>query len=165
MQSLFKPLPVTRFDPLGFEDVHALLENARRLERAATALELGSLLCGKNLGLLCDTEAADDAMLFRRAAEDLGARVAHIHPSLSTLSSARLDATARTLGRLYDAVECQGFASGLVRQIGDAAGIPVYDGIGSPRHPIAGLAELLDTGTRAERRCRILQAALMSTLL
>jgi ornithine carbamoyltransferase len=148
-------------------DAHTLLANARQLERAAQTRQLGNLLRGKNLALLCETEATVEAALFRGAAEELGARVAHIYPSLSKLSSSRgLQDTARTLGRLYDAVECQELSAEIVRQIGIGAGVPVYDGVASARHPTAALAESLGTGSsRPESRLRIVQAVLMSTLL
>jgi ornithine carbamoyltransferase len=69
------------------------------------------------------------------------------------------------LGRLYDAVECQGLPADLVRQVGDEAGVPVYDGVASKRHPTASLAESLG-GTRslAENRQLVLQAALVSSI-
>jgi ornithine carbamoyltransferase len=167
MQSLLLPLQGQRLESLQPEDVSVLLANARQLERAVDKMPMSGLFRGKNLGLLCQTEVADDALLFRRAAEDLGARVAHIRSSLSKLSSPRLVRdTARTLGRLYDAIECQGLASDLVRQIGDEAGVPVYDNIAGASHPTARLADLLGTGrSHATNRRLVLQAALMSTLL
>src|SRR5665213_4496550 len=144
MPPLAKPLRRPQPDPLEPADAQTLLANARQLERAAQTMQLGHLLRGKNLALLCESEATDEATLFRCAAEDLGARVAHIYPSLSKLSSSRvLQDTARTLGRLYDAVECQGLSAEIVRQIGDAAGVPIYDAIASAGHPSAGLAESL----------------------
>ena len=149
-------------------DAKALLDSARQLERAAqTTLPGNNPLRGKNLALLCDSESSDEAVLFRRAAEDLGARVAHIDPDWSTPnSSPDLQNTARTLGRLYDAVECQGLPADIVRQLGDAAGVPVYDGIAMPGHPTASLADALGpAGSQAARRQRILQAVLVTTLL
>lgn len=153
--------------PLEPSEASALLARARQLERAAQAMQLGSLLRGKNFALLCDSEAAQEAALFRRAAEELGARVAHISPTLSNLSSSRaLQDTARTLGRLYDGVECQGLSAEIVGRIGDEAGVPVYDAVAGARHPTAALAEPPGAGSaRTESRLRILQAVLLSTVL
>ena len=124
------------------------------------------LLRGKNLGLLCEADDDGDAALFRRAAVELGAHVAHIRPSLSELSTPQeVQHTARMLGRLYDAVECQGMAPALVQQVGNDAGVPVYDGIASQDHPTARLAALLDgDAAPADNRRFVLQAVLLSTL-
>ena len=146
-------------------DVSALLANAWTLQRAAKAGQTQPLLRGKNLGLLCEVDD-DDAALFRRAAMEMGARVAHIRPSLSELSTPQeVQHTARMLGRLYDAVECQGMAPALVQQVSNEAGVPVYDGIASKDHPTARLAELLGNGSRpADNRRFVLQALLLSTI-
>ena len=118
--------------------------SARALQRAAQAGTTQPLLRGKNLGLLCEVDDDADAALFRRAAVELGAHVAHIRPRLSELSTPEeVQHTARMLGRLYDAVECQGMAPALVQQVGNDAGVPVYDGIASQDHPTAQLAESL----------------------
>jgi ornithine carbamoyltransferase len=146
-------------------DVNAVLESARSLQRAARAGATQPLLRGKNLGLLC--EASDgDAELFRRAAAELGAHVAQIRPSLSELSTPKdVLRTARILGKLYDAVECLGLAPALVQQVGDGAGVPVYDGLASPDHPSAQLARQLGGDTSdADNRRFVLQAMLVTSL-
>ena len=147
-------------------DVTAVLASARTLQRAAGAGKVQPLLRGKNLGLLCDANEDGDAALFRRAAVELGAHVAHIRPSLSELSTPQeVQHTARLLGRLYDAVECQGMAPALVQQVGSDAGVPVYDGIASRNHPTAHLAELLDgDASPADNRRFVLQAVLLNTI-
>ena len=149
----------------GLADVDALLASARALQRAALSGHTQRPLRGKNLGLMCESDDAD-AALFRRAASELGAHVAHIRPSLSDLSTpGEVQHTARMLGRLYDAVECLGMAPALVQQMGAGAGVPVYDGIASPQHPTARLAALLDPATpEADNRRFVLQAVLLNTL-
>lgn len=153
------------FEPLSQADADNVLVNARLLRDAAQAGTTQALLRGKNLGLLCEFDDAD-AALFRRAAVTLGAHVAHIRPSLSELSTPQqVENTARLLGRLYDAVECQGMAPALVQQMGDAAGVPVFDGVATPTHPTARLAVVLggDRPTDADRCC-VLQAVLLATI-
>ena len=147
-------------------DVTAVLASARTLQRAAGAGKVQPLLRGKNLGLLCDVNDDSDAALFRRAAVELGAHVAHIRPSLSESSTPQeVQHTARVLGRLYDAVECQGMAPALVQQVSDDAGVPVYDGIASRDHPTAHLAELLGgDASPADNRRFVLQAVLLNTI-
>ena len=171
---------VLAFDPIAPRDVSVVLEHARALQLAAEAGGLRTLLRGRKLGLLCeiDTNAdngsdADsddgregDAALFRRAALELGAHVAHIRPSLNERSTPReVQHTASMLGRLYDAVECQGMAAALVHQMGVDAGVPVYDGVASRRHPTARLVDLLDGDASArDKRRFVLQAVLLSTI-
>jgi len=146
-------------------EADSLLTRAQALQRAAQAGTIQPLLRGKNLGLLCEADDAD-ADLFRCAASELGAHVARIKPSLSHLyCPTEVQRTARMLGRLYDAVECQGMAPALVQQVGDGAGVTIYDGVASPRHPTAQLAKQLGgDAAEADKRRFILQAVLLSSL-
>ena len=154
------------FDLFAPNDVTFVLNNARALQLAAEAGEPGALLRGRKFGLLCEIDSDGDALLFRRAATELGAHVAHIRPSLTELSTPQeVQRTARMQGRLYDAVECQGMAPALVHQVGIDAGVPVYDGIASQNHPTAKLALLLDgDASTLDKRRFVLQAALLSTI-
>ena len=149
---------------LSPSDSDVLLGNARLLQRAAEPRQ--TLLRGKKLALLCDSEEGADAALFREAAAELGAHVSHIRPGLSDLRQPTdLQHTARMLGRLYDGIECQGLAHDLVELVGREAGVPVYDGLASERHPTARLAALLDDGAPPGKlRQLVLQTVLLSTL-
>ena len=152
----------SRLDQLTKHDEQLLLENARVLLHTAPS-EARSLLRGKNLGLLCDDSGS--ASLFKAAAEGLGARVAHIRPSLSHDSDPDVvRETARMLARLYDGVECHDVPADLVRRIGDEADVPVYNGVSSPAHPTAALAGLLPSRSGDAGRLSIVQAVLLSTL-
>lgn len=154
------------FDPLAPRDVGILLDNARALQRAAEAGELRAFLRGRKLGLLCEANGDDEALLFCRAAAELGAHVAHIRPSLTELSSPlEVRHTSRMLGRLYDAVECQGMSAALVHQMGVEAGVPVFDGVASQAHPTAKLADLIaGDASQIDKRCIVVQAVLLSTI-
>ena len=159
---------VLAFDPLAPRDVSIVLDNARALQRAAEAGEARALLRGRKLGLLCEADGDDDdeAVLFRRAAAALGAHVAHVRPSLTEHSTPQeVRHTARMLGRLYDAVECHCMPAALVHQVGVDAGVPVFDGVASQKHPTARLADLLDgDASKLDKRCFVLQAVLLSTI-
>ncbi len=146
---------------------NALLSSARMLQRAAAAARTQPLLRGKNLGLLCHDDTQPEAMLFRRAASELGAHVAHVAMSLSERSlPVEVAHTARMLGRLYDAVECQGMAHAVVQQVADEAGVPVYDGLATEEHAGARLAEQLgDEAAPGDNRRFVLQAFLLSTIV
>ncbi len=160
------------FDPIAPRDVAFVLDNARALQTAAQAGGAQALLRGRKFGLMCESDnenvsgSACDAALFRRAAVELGAHVAHIRPSLSELSTLlEVQHTARMLGRLYDAVECQGMAADLVHQLGIDAGVPVFDAIASKRHPTAKLDALLGGDSPPlDKRRFVLQAVLLSTV-
>jgi ornithine carbamoyltransferase len=88
------------------------------------------LLRGRNFGLITERGDSDEAGLFQRAAASLGARVALIRPSVAgLLGNNDVADTARWLGRLYDAIECQGLPGERVKRIRAGAGIPVFDDI------------------------------------
>lgn len=147
-------------------DLDALLAHAMALRCAAEAGAPPSLLRGRNLGLMCAAQDGADAALFRRAATELGAKVAQIEPRL-TLWSPRIEMrqTARVLGRLYDAIECQGIAPALVRQLSEEAGVPFFDGIAAGGHETAVLAERLGgTASIQDNRRFVVQAILLEAI-
>ena len=144
------------------------LATALALQRAEPAV-LRPLLAGRRFGLVCTNDRAADALAFREAAERLGAHVAHVVPPPESAgddgATTALRRTAVLLGRLYDALECQGLPEGAVRRLAHEAGIPVFDGAATAGHPSAGLAERLDpTLPLPHRRRCVLQAVLLQTL-
>ena len=143
-----------------------LLEQARALQQAALAGHARRPLLGKNIALLCEREDDPDARQFRSAAAELGAQVSHIRLGLSELRTPQeLRHAARVLGRLYDALACEGMASELVRQVGDAAGVPVFDGIATAGLTTAQLGGLLGgAGSAEDHRRFVLQAALLRAI-
>ena len=158
---------IRAFEHMSSDDAIILLATARGLQRVA--IDGGTprpLLRGKNLALLCAAEDDGDAALFRRAAAELGAHVAHLRPSLSASSTVQeVHHTARLLGRLYDAVECHGMDPRLVRQVRLEADVPVYDGVACIGHPTARLAgQLGNAASLADNRHFIVQAVLLNTL-
>lgn len=162
--TVLTPVCSARLESLSAGDSDILLDNARLLQRAVEPRQ--TLLRGKKLALLCESEEGADATLFRNAASALGAHISHIRPHLSDLRQHDdLQHTARMLGRLYDGIECQGIAPELVELVGREAGVPVYDGLASDRHPTARLAALLG-GTESPGTLRqlVLQTVLLSTL-
>jgi ornithine carbamoyltransferase len=151
---------------LSAGEAAALLAHARALKAAAQSGIAQPLLRGKKLGLLCEAPEHPDAALFCHAAQELGAHVAHIRPRLDQHSPRNeVQHTARLLGRLYDAVECQGVPPELVRQMAQDAGVPMYEGIATAQHPHAQLAEKVGDGTPSDDDRRyVVQAMLLSTL-
>ena len=144
-----------------------VLANARLIACTTSPLQRQRLLRGKNVALVCASPDDRDALLFQRAAAELGAHVSHLRPDLPHPSSSPVFRhTALMLGRLYQAVECEGIEPDIVADLGRAAGIPVYDGLASARHPLAALADSLDGDADEEGRRRlIVQAVLVSTIV
>lgn len=148
-------------------DAAELLGLALRLRHLARTNALPLLLLrGKNIGLLRAAAVVDDPAPLLRAAGELGAHVATVRWNLSGAGDPReVQHTGRTLGRLYDAVICQGMPAALVRQIGQVAGIPVYDDIACDAHPSARLADSLgEEAAPGDNRRFMLQALLVERL-
>ena len=139
-------------DELSRSDVLALLAAAEGLKRAADSGDAKRLLRGKNLALLCEAQAEDRCDAFNQAATDLGAQVARIRPSeLKLTQRATVQETARVLGKLYDAIECEGMAQELLEEVERDAGVPVYNGLCSDAHPTHVLADLLTMQQRSAK--------------
>lgn len=138
-----------------------VLDTARALQaRRREGVHLP--LRGKHFGLLCRDPGAPAALLFRAAAHGLGARVSQVAP-VDADAVRTIGATAHLLGRLYDAVECQGLSALVVSNLRAQAGIPVYGGVATPEHPSARLADGL-AGVDGEQRQLVLQAMLLLSL-
>ena len=143
-------------------DIAALSERARAMQRSAQGGASPMLLRGKKFGLVCGTSALNnsDCALIDRAATELGALVAHIQPRLNELSSSHdVQQTAHMLGRLYDAVICEGMPTVLVQQLRLDAGIPVHDHLVTQSHEIAAAS----MGSHDDLRF-VLQALLLSAM-
>ena len=144
-----------------------VLSYARMLKDASAAGSVRRFLQGKNIGLVGEAPDSAAAILFRSAATELGAAVAHVKPSLSVSSSAEeVQHTSRMLGRLYDAVEWQADSQALLPLVQSAAGIPVYNGLALPTHPTLALVRRLDGNEPLEQLRRlVLQAVLVLTIV
>lgn len=167
MGSARTPRPISALAALPPGDEPSLLAQARSLRRAALAGRVQPLLRGKNLGLLCADDTLPAALLFRQAASELGAHVAHIGMSLNESSSEQEVAhTARVLGRLYDGVECQGLPRSVVQQMAAVAGIAVYDGLACNEPLVDRLAtQLGEDAAAGDNRRFALQALLLHTIV
>lgn len=126
-------------------DLQTLIGSARQFQRAAAqAGGLAAPLRGKNLALLSNDHGSADANAFLRAATELGAQVARVRASTPGEPGHRDPRdTAGLLGQLYDAIECQGLSAEELRQLDRDCGVPVFDGIASPAHPLQAIALLM----------------------
>ena len=143
--------------------LHATL---RELQRAAQVGTLARSLRGKHVCLLGSAPDNADAASFREAAQELGAQVTALDAARLVLSSETdVARCGRMLGRLYDAVECEGLEPGLVDGLRESAGVPVYDGLALDRALVARLYAGIAEAPSAEQRRRALQAVLVSALV
>lgn len=164
--SLRFPLP-SSLDTLSDSERQQLAQAATTLMRQALAGRPASPLRGRNIGLVCEDVHSEDAARFERAASALGAQVVHIRPSVAGLDDGpALPQTARVLGRLYDAIECQGLASGTVARIRQHAGVPVFDGLADAASTLRAIATLMgeEAAGTPERDSYVLQALLANSV-
>ena len=134
---------------LSAQDTLALLAGAKALQQA-----LGGArpLAGRHVAVLSDALHGVSASIFAAAAAALGAVVVHIRPLAAHLDEQQAAAElARTLGRLYAAVECDGLDEPAMQQLANAAGVPVFNAVAGDIHPSRLLADLLTMRDHAQR--------------
>lgn len=128
-------------DELTASDARALLATARALKQAKGH---GTPLKGKHVAVLCELPPGAAADVFTAAARGLGAQVTSIRPSESRLVDAGdIHAMARILGRLYDAIECDGMAPEFMLELARTAAVPVSNVLRQDHHPTRMLADLM----------------------
>ncbi|HEY0821162.1 MAG TPA: hypothetical protein VGD46_20450 [Rhizobacter sp.] len=123
-------------DTLSNGELSSLLRTAASLREAAESGHPQQPLRGKNIAVMSKTGDDQAAQSFTAAASALGARVSHILPAAS-------NDTAPLLGKLYDAIECEGLPDDVVRELERGAGRPVFNGLGD------AAAQLVALGHRA----------------
>lgn len=161
LPAALRPVP----DSTARLDADALVMSARALREAHRSKRPQALLRGKYIALLGSGPEAE-AVLFHSAATDLGARVTRVQTGLSSDSADKeVQDVAGMLGRLYDAVECNGLPVDIVQRLADVVDVPVFERLASPAHPTARLADLLGPeAAPGENRRFVLQAALLGAM-
>jgi ornithine carbamoyltransferase len=148
------------------QEPQALLARAKALQRDSS--QYSKLLLGKRLGLMSAEPESEDAYLFRQAAQELGAHVALIRAPTKQLEGQAdpLPGIGRLLGRLYDAVECQGLSDDMVRALASVARIPIYAGLAGHGHAVFQLAQGWKTpAPLIDRRRWLVQAVLLTAMI
>lgn len=75
---------------------------------------------------------------------DLGMGVTYLDPGSSQMGKKEsIEDTARVLGRFYDGIEFRGFDQNDVEELGEKAGVPVWNGLTDAWHPTQMLADVL----------------------
>ncbi|NOI60281.1 ornithine carbamoyltransferase [Vibrio coralliilyticus] len=126
------------------KEIQFLLDLSADLKRAKYAGTEQKKLVGKNIALIFEKASTRTRCAFEVAAFDQGAQVSYIGPSGSQIGHKEsMKDTARVLGRMYDGIEYRGFRQEIVEELGQYAGIPVWNGLTDEFHPTQILADFL----------------------
>lgn len=121
-----------------------LLDLSRDLKRAKYAGTEQQLLVGKEICLIFEKTSTRTRCAFEVAAHDQGAHVTYLDPAGSQIGHKEsMKDTARVLGRMFDAIEFRGSGQGMVEELAQYAGVPVYNGLTDDWHPTQMLADML----------------------
>src|SRR5215203_2875877 len=126
------------------EELTYLLDLAVDLKAAKRDGREEQRLVGKEIVLIFEKDSTRTRCAFEVAAYDQGAHVTFIGPSGSHMGHKEtVKATARVLGRMYDAIEYRGFGETVADELAQHAGVPVYNGLTDEWHPTQILADFL----------------------
>ena len=126
------------------KEIEFMIELARDLKKAKYAGIEQPRLAGKNIALIFEKASTRTRCAFEVAALDQGAHVTYLGPSGSQIGyKETMKDTARVLGRMYDGIEYRGFGQEIVEELGEFAGVPVWNGLTTEFHPTQVLADFL----------------------
>ena len=126
------------------KEIKFMLDLSADLKKAKYAGTETETLKGKNIALIFEKSSTRTRCAFKTAAHDQGARVTYLGPSGSQIGvKESMKDTARVLGRMYDGIEYRGFGQNIVAELGDYAGVPVWNGLTTEYHPTQILADFL----------------------
>jgi len=126
------------------DEIHFLIDMAMELKAAKKAGCEKQTLSGKNIALIFEKSSTRTRCAFEVAAFDQGAQVTYIGPSGSQIGHKEsMKDTARVLGRMYDGIEYRGYGQAIVEELGEFAGVPVWNGLTNEFHPTQILADLM----------------------
>ncbi len=125
-------------------EIEYLLQLAGSLKQAKYAGTEQQMLKGKNIALIFEKTSTRTRCAFEVAAFDQGAHVTYLGPSGSQIGHKEsMKDTARVLGRMYDGIEYRGFGQDILEELGQYAGVPVWNGLTDEFHPTQILADFL----------------------
>jgi ornithine carbamoyltransferase len=126
------------------EEISYLLNLAASLKKKKLSGEEEQLLKGKNIALIFEKTSTRTRCAFEVAAFDQGANTTYLGPSGTQIGvKESMKDTARVLGRMYDGIEYRGFGQSIVEELGEYAGVPVWNGLTDEFHPTQILADFL----------------------
>ena len=126
------------------KEIQYLLQLSSDLKKAKYGGYEQPRLTGKNIALIFEKASTRTRCSFEVAAFDQGAHVTYLGPSGSQIGyKETMKDTARVLGRMYDAIEYRGYGQAIVEELGEYAGVPVWNGLTTEFHPTQILADFL----------------------
>ena len=126
------------------EEIRFLIDLSADLKKTKYAGIEQPRLSDKNIALIFEKTSTRTRCAFEVAAFDQGARVSYLGPGSSQIGHKEsIKDTARVLGRMYDGIEYRGFAQTIVEELGEFAGVPVWNGLTDEYHPTQVLADFL----------------------
>ncbi len=125
-------------------EIQYLIDLAIQLKADKKAGREKKTLVGKNIALIFEKTSTRTRCAFEVGAFDQGAQVTYLGPSGSQIGHKEsMKDTARVLGRMYDGIEYRGFGQQIVEELGEYAGVPVWNGLTNEFHPTQILADLM----------------------
>ncbi|NHV35119.1 ornithine carbamoyltransferase [Cronobacter sakazakii] len=125
-------------------EIQYLIDLAMQLKADKKAGREKKTLVGKNIALIFEKNSTRTRCAFEVGAFDQGAQVTYIGPSGSQIGHKEsMKDTARVLGRMYDGIEYRGYGQAIVEELGEFAGVPVWNGLTNEFHPTQILADLM----------------------
>ncbi len=126
------------------KEMKHLLDLSADLKKAKYSGTEQQMLKGKNIALIFEKASTRTRCAFEVAALDQGAHVTYLGPTGSQIGKKEsMKDTARVLGRMYDGIEYRGFGQEIVEELGEHAGVPVWNGLTNEYHPTQILADFL----------------------
>ena len=126
------------------KEIKYLLELSAELKKAKYEGREVQNLKGKNIALIFEKTSTRTRCSFEVAAFDQGAHITYLEPTGSQMGHKEtMKDTARVLGKLYDGIEYRGFGQSIVEELGEYAGVPVWNGLTTEYHPTQVLADFL----------------------
>jgi len=126
------------------EEIGFMLTLAANLKAAKYGGYEQPRLKGKQIALIFEKSSTRTRCAFEVAAQDQGAFVTYLGPSGSQIGNKEsMKDTARVLGRMYDGIQYRGYGQSIVEELGEYAGVPVWNGLTDEFHPTQILADFL----------------------
>lgn len=134
------------------EEIDQLLELSAKLKLAKYDNTEEQMLKGKNIALIFEKTSTRTRCAFEVAAFDQGAHVSYLGPSGTQIGHKEsMKDTARVLGRMYDGIQYRGYGQEIVEELGEYAGVPVWNGLTNEFHPTQILADFLTMKEHSEK--------------
>jgi ornithine carbamoyltransferase len=138
---------------LSKEEFLGVLDLAELLRKEKMTHDERARLRGLNITLIFEKSSTRTRSAFEVGAHDQGAHVTYLGPSESHIGvKETAKDTARVLGRMFDGIEFRGSAQADVEQLGEFAGVPVWNGLTNEWHPTQLLADIMTIRDHTSKR-------------